>query len=193
LIAPTPTLRTGELRRGVRVSQGPQCWFEKEQVMRNIVFAAAAIPIFAVAAFAQNATSPPGGNTPADTSNPPMAQHVTTPADAPSKGPSFITVPDTAMLSGNVVGLDVYNGQNNDIGKIHDVVIGSDASVKGYIISVGGFLGMGTHYVAVDPGAVSIAYDSGQKTWRAAMNATKDELKSAPEFKYDGRWTASRS
>ena len=65
--------------------------------------------------------------------------------------------------------------------------------MKGYIVSVGGFLGMGTHYVAVDPGAVSITYDAGQKTWRAAMNATKDELKAAPEFKYDGRWTASRS
>ena len=65
--------------------------------------------------------------------------------------------------------------------------------MKGYILSVGGFLGMGTHYVAVDPGAVNITYDANQKTWRAAMNATKDELKSAPEFKYDGRWSASRS
>jgi hypothetical protein len=25
------------------------------------------------------------------------------------------------------------------------------------------------------------------------MNATKDQLKSAPEFKYEGQWTASRS
>jgi hypothetical protein len=25
------------------------------------------------------------------------------------------------------------------------------------------------------------------------MNATKDQLKSAPEFKYGGQWTASRS
>jgi hypothetical protein len=25
------------------------------------------------------------------------------------------------------------------------------------------------------------------------MNATKDQLKSAPEFKYSGQWTASRS
>ncbi len=138
--------------------------------------------------------STPTANTPpGDMSNPPTTGRATTPADTPSKGPSFISVPDTAMLSGNVVGLDVYNGQNNDIGKIHDVVLGPDASVKGYIVSVGGFLGMGTHYVAVDPGAVSITYDAGQRTWRAAMNATKDELKAAPEFKYDGRWTASRS
>lgn len=162
--------------------------------MRNIIFAAAVVPFFTVAALAQNAsTSTPANTPPADQANPPMTQHATTPADMPSKGPSFISVPDTAMLSGNVVGLDVYNGQNNDIGKIQDIVLGSDSAVKGYILSVGGFLGMGTHYVAVDPGAVSIKYDEGQKTWRAAMNATKDQLKSAPEFKYGGRWTASRS
>ena len=162
--------------------------------MRKILFAAAAIPLFAAAsAMAQTAASPPANPPAGDMSNAPMTNQATTPVNTPSKGPSFISVPDTAMLSGNVVGLDVYNGQNNDIGKIHDVVLGPDSSVKGYIISVGGFLGMGTHYVAVDPGAVAITYDAGQRTWRAAMNATKDELKAAPEFKYGGRWTASRS
>jgi hypothetical protein len=177
--------------------------------MRKVVFAAAAIPLFAAAAMAQNAaTSPndasganppgaaapgPASTPPANMSDKPLTEHKTTAADVPSKGPSFISVPDSAMLSENVVGLDVYNNQNNEIGKIHNVIIDKDNNVKGYILSVGGFLGMGTHYVAVDPGAVAISYDDGNKTWRAAMNATKDQLKSAPEFKYGGRWTASRS
>jgi sporulation protein YlmC with PRC-barrel domain len=181
----------------------------KEQIMRKIVFAAAAIPMFAAAALAQNAADNaatnnapaanapaapgPASTPPANMSDQPTTEHKTTAADVPSKGPSFINVPDSAMLSENVVGLDVYNSQNNDIGKIHDVIIDKDNKVTGYILSVGGFLGMGTHYVAVDPGAVNISYDDGNKTWRAAMNATKDELKSAPEFKYGGRWTASRS
>ena len=52
---------------------------------------------------------------------------------------------------------------------------------------------MGTHYVAVDPNSVLVEYDANNKTWRATMNATKDQLKSAPEFKYSGQWTASRS
>jgi hypothetical protein len=38
-----------------------------------------------------------------------------------------------------------------------------------------------------------VQYDAANKTWRATMNATKDELKAAPEFKYSGQWTASRS
>lgn len=171
--------------------------------MRMVIIAAAAIPMFASVALAQNAAQPadpsnsPATTTakpaPADTMNTPTTTHKTTAAEMPSKGPSFISAPDTAMLSENVVGLDVYNSQNDDIGKIHDVIIDKDNMVKGYILSVGGFLGMGTHYVAVDPGAVAITYDDGNKTWRAAMNATKEQLKAAPEFKYSGRWTASRS
>ena len=111
----------------------------------------------------------------------------------PAKGPNFIHVASGEMLTSNVVGLDIYNSQNNDIGKIQDVVFDKSDKVMGYILSVGGFLSMGTHYVAVDPGAVTINYDGANKTWRASMNATKDQLKSAPEFKYGGQWTASRS
>ena len=111
----------------------------------------------------------------------------------PEKGPSFITVNNDDRLSTNVDGLDVYNGQNENIGKIQDVVFDKDGKVTGYILSIGGFLGMGTRYVAVDPNSVSITYDGANKVWRASVNATKDQLKSAPEFKYGGQWSASRS
>jgi hypothetical protein len=168
--------------------------------MRKVVFAAVLTPILATAALAQNAASPgqpatPDNKTPAMSdkttdANPTMAKPA---ADVPGKGPDFIGVPQDAMLSGNVVGLDVYNKENNDVGKIHDMIVAPDNSVKGYILSVGGFLGMGTRYVAVDPGAVKIVFDDNQKVWRAAINATKDQLKGAPEFHYDGRWNASRS
>ena len=39
----------------------------------------------------------------------------------PTEGPSFIQVQSADMLSSNVVGLDIYNSQNNDIGKIQDI------------------------------------------------------------------------
>jgi opacity protein-like surface antigen len=117
----------------------------------------------------------------------PMAQ------ETPKDRPSFVKLQNTDMLSSNVVGLDVYNGQNDNIGKIHDVAFDASKQMTGYILSVGGFLGMGTHYVAVDPNAVMVQYDASNNTWRATMNATKDQLKSAPEFKYSGQWTARGS
>jgi len=104
-----------------------------------------------------------------------------------------ISVDSSDRLSTNVVGLEVYDGQKNDVGKIQDIVWGGGKTVKGYILSVGGFLGMGTHYVAVDPSVVEVHYDATNKKWAAATTATKEELKAAPEFKYEGQWDASKS
>jgi sporulation protein YlmC with PRC-barrel domain len=114
-------------------------------------------------------------------------------AFAQSSMTHFQTLSQGAMLSSNVVGLDVYDNANNDIGKIQDVAFDGTKMMKGYILSVGGFLGMGTHYVAVDADSVKVKYDTADKKWHANMNATKDELKAAPEFKYQGQWDASKS
>jgi sporulation protein YlmC with PRC-barrel domain len=177
--------------------------------MRKFLLAAVAVSAVAGAsAVAQNATptNPDAGSaTTTDKmnssttqggaamgANPASAPKAVT-QDVPKNGPSFVNVQNTDMLSSNVVGLDVYNQQNNSIGKIQDVAFDASKQMTGYILSVGGFLGMGTHYVAVDPNAVMVQYDAANKTWRATMNATKDQLKSAPEFKYSGQWTASRS
>jgi hypothetical protein len=131
--------------------------------------------------------NPNAQNPPANAPRAPAAQEV------PKNGPNFVKVENSEMLSSNVVGLDIYNDQNNNVGKIHDIAMDPEQKVTAYILSVGGFLGMGTHYVAVDPQSLNIKYDQTNKTWRATMNATKDQLKAAPEFKYGGQWTASRS
>jgi len=171
--------------------------------MRKFLFAAAAVSALAAGSAMAQSTSP--NNTDTGTAagqsgaaigaNPNMndAAPAKTTQAVPDKGPSFVKVENTDMLSSNVVGLDVYNKANNNIGKIQDVAFNASKQMTGYILSVGGFLGMGTHYVAVDPNSVMVQYDANKKEWRATMNATKDELKSAPEFKYSGQWTASRS
>ncbi len=114
-------------------------------------------------------------------------------AFADMAAPQFISLSAPDMLSSNVVGLDVYDTQNHARGKILDVAFDANKAVKGYVLSVGGVLGMGARYVAVDPGAVAIKYDGIDKKWRANMNSTVDQLKSAPEFKYEGEWNASKS
>jgi hypothetical protein len=101
----------------------------------------------------------------------------------PRSGGMFATVPAKAELSSKVVGLDVYNNANQNIGTIKDVAY-NGTSLNGYIIGVGGFLGMGDHYVAVRPSAVKLSYDAKDKKWHATMDANADQLKAAPEFKY---------
>ena len=104
---------------------------------------------------------------------------------------AYVTVPSSDDLSSKVVGLDIYNKDNKDIGTIKDIALNPNGRAAAYIVSVGGFLGMGDHYVAVNPEAVNINYKNNK--WHADMNATADQLKAAPEFKYSGRWASSKT
>jgi hypothetical protein len=60
-------------------------------------------------------------------------------------------------------------------------------SYKAYIVSIGGLIGIGAKYVAIDPKAITLTRQD-EKTWKATTNATKDQLKAAPEYKYDSEW-----
>lgn len=115
-----------------------------------------------------------------------MAEVTTVGSNQSTSGGTFANIPAQDDLSSKVVGLDVYNDANQDIGTVKDIAFnGSD--ISGYIVSVGGFLGIGDHYVAVHPDALNISYNSGDKKWHAKMNATADQLKAAPEYKYPSK------
>jgi len=127
-----------------------------------------------------------------------------------------------------LVGVDVYNEANEKIGDISEIIVDKTGKVANVIIGVGGFLGMGEHYVAVaydklkwvnEPvrsaaatdrpaTAPATTVDSNARTasdgntrtttgstassarntnWypdHVVYNATKDQLKAMPEFKY---------
>ena len=102
----------------------------------------------------------------------------TAPADA-----KFSTVSKDEMFSSKLKGLNVYNQKDESIGEISDLAI-KNHQIDALILSVGGFLGMGEHYVAVSPSSVNVRYDDKNNKWLASMNTTKEALKDAPEFKY---------
>ena len=102
----------------------------------------------------------------------------TAPADA-----KFSTVSKDEMFSSKLKGLNVYNQKDESIGEISDLAI-KNHQIDALILSVGGFLGMGEHYVAVSPSSVDVRYDNKDNKWLASMNTTKEALKEAPEFKY---------
>ena len=102
----------------------------------------------------------------------------TAPADA-----KFQTVSKDEMFSSKLKGLSVVNQKDETVGEITDLAI-KNHEVDALILSVGGFLGMGEHYVAVSPSSVNVRYDSKNDKWLASMNTTKEALKEAPEFKY---------
>ena len=106
---------------------------------------------------------------------------VCTAATNPTPGGMFTYVPAHDELSSNVIGLDVYNKDKQNIGTIKDIAL--DASgLNGYIVGVGGFLGMSDHYVVVRPSAIN--FNAEDNKWHATMNANADQLRAAPEYKY---------
>jgi sporulation protein YlmC with PRC-barrel domain len=124
---------------------------------------------------------------------------ITNPSDAQSTGTvspggaQFVTIDDNDKLSSNLIGLDVYNNSNQNVGQIKDIALDPQGQAKAYIVSVGGFLGMGTRYVALNPNAVKVSYNDSDKKWHATTDASADQLKTAPQFQYNGRWVASKS
>ncbi len=122
-----------------------------------------------------------------------------------------------------VVGLKVYNDDNESVGSINDLLMDKSGNIKAAVLGVGGFLGLGEHLVAIPLDKIKfvnepVAYtgtasSSGTTTtpsstskgsptttgstaspaaskpnpWypdHVVFNATKDELKAMPEFKY---------
>jgi sporulation protein YlmC with PRC-barrel domain len=79
-------------------------------------------------------------------------------------------------------GQTVVNDKNENIGKIDDFVIGHDEGHSLFtILQVGGFLGIGSHLVAVPYDSLTID-QNGKKI--ELPGATKDQLKALTEFRY---------
>ena len=108
-------------------------------------------------------------------------------APPPPAEVKFAPVPATAVLGYNLLGLNVVDGSNSTVGEIKDLSI-ENGKLATYILSVGGFLGLGERYVSVEPSSVALVYDEGAKKWKASINATKDQLQAAPQFKYEGKF-----
>ena len=73
---------------------------------------------------------------------------------APAAASDSSSLSDTSSFKGNwrsskLVGLNVYNDSNESLGSINDLLADKSGNIKGVVIGVGGFLGVGEHLVAV--------------------------------------------
>jgi sporulation protein YlmC with PRC-barrel domain len=81
-----------------------------------------------------------------------FAQTPTATGDRTNMAPAAAS--DTSSFQGNwraskVVGLSVYNDNNESLGSINDLLTDKNGNIKAVIIGVGGFLGVGEHLVAI--------------------------------------------
>lgn len=86
------------------------------------------------------------------------------------------------MGAETLVGNDVYNEKNENLGNIKEIMLDMRSGRIGYaVLSFGGFLGMGTKLFAVPWDALKL--DTEHK--RFVLNVPKDRLKGAPGFDHD--------
>ncbi len=130
---------------------------------------------------------------------PALAQTTTAPQPgAPAATNQTMNKPMSGQWrTSKLIGVDVYNNQNEKIGEIDELIMTSNGQISGAIIGVGGFLGMGERNVMVplnqlrfsnaEGAATTGAARDGDRRWypeRAVMNTNKEQLTGMPEFKY---------
>jgi len=79
-----------------------------------------------------------------------------------------------------LIGRDVINEKNEEIGDIDDFIIGQDR-ILFVILQVGGFLGMGGHLVAMPASAIDMETVKGKIRFKSA---SRSQLQKMPEFNY---------
>ena len=170
---------------------------------KALISAIAASAILAMPALAQDkqaaqpandpakpmATPPAGTAMPATPNGGAMAAGAggMTMADTATAKIKFVTAKPAEVTSSKLVGKNLYNNKNENVGEIEDLVIDNGKTVTGVVVSVGGFLGMGERYVLVDPSSIFLHRADG--SLKAMVDTDKDGLKNAPEFKYNKKNT----
>jgi len=118
----------------------------------------------------------------AQTSSPsPQASKTTEAPKAPVTG-QIVTQEDNTILAKDLIGQTVYAPDKTKIGNISDLILSKDGkNVQGFVIGVGGFLGIGEKSVAMKIDRLQIGQD--KDGLQLIMDAKKEELSNAPAFK----------
>jgi hypothetical protein len=96
--------------------------------------------------------------------------------------PKTMRYTDLVAAKRSLIGTKVVNAQNEDLGKVEDIVIdAADARVAYAVLSFGGFLGMGDKYFAIP--WEGLHFMPSEK--RIVLNVDKRLLETAPGFDKD--------
>jgi hypothetical protein len=83
----------------------------------------------------------------------------------------------------SVLGIEVRSTHQRNIGRIVDLLVDPDGSVKAAIVEFGGFLGIGTRKIAI--AWPDLRFDTEGKQLTAILDILRDQLRVAPDYKPD--------
>jgi len=108
------------------------------------------------------------------------------PANAPAATPiDRNQLADVPLTAKELIGTKAYGPNDQELGKVGDVVLGEDgATVEAVIIDFGGFLGIGTKPVAVAVDNLRFATNPGGEKF-LFLNVTREQLDKAVPYNKD--------
>jgi sporulation protein YlmC with PRC-barrel domain len=140
-------------------------------MMKQLMIGAAATALMVSAASAQ-------------APSPPAAQSMPAPAPSGNKAAMVTSQKPDQWMASSFKGTDVLGSDDKKIGDISDILFSKDGKIDAFVVSVGGFLGMGAKEVAMAPSAFQVV--AGDKSKGEAdklkITASQDELKQAQNF-----------
>ena len=86
------------------------------------------------------------------------------------------------ILAGRLIGTTVYNGTDEALGEVGDVLLTADGRLKGVVVAVGGFLGLAERNVAVPWQRLEVSRDQDQDLV-LRLEVDRVQLENAPAFK----------
>ena len=87
------------------------------------------------------------------------------------------------MTAETLTGATVYGPDDQPVGEVQDLVVGSNGKISAAIVDFGGFLGMGERRVEVAFDEMQIVQEGHGGEVRVNISATKDQLEARPEYK----------
>ena len=139
--------------------------------------AAAIATLVAVPSFAQTSTSPTNSSPPTSSTGTMHNGSTTTSSTSMDNAGK-----SDEVRASKLVGATVYNDQNQSVGTVDDILLAHDSKQPDRaVISVGGFLGIGSKLVEVSYDRLKL--EANNKV--VMPNATKDELKGMKDFSYN--------
>jgi sporulation protein YlmC with PRC-barrel domain len=106
-------------------------------------------------------------------SAPALAQS-TSPANPPNTAATDVAPKSQSghWRSSKLIGVNIYNDQNEKLGDINEIILDPAGKVTGYVVGVGGFLGVGEHDILVEPTKIKFANEPLRSASNAAPNPT---------------------
>lgn len=88
----------------------------------------------------------------------------------------YMAADATTMTAEQLDGAEVYDGRDERVGEISEVIVSDDGKISNVVLDVGGFLGMGEKHVSMPFDKLNLQQEDGGDDLRVYVSATKEEL-----------------